>query len=63
MVMSGKTVVPDQSLTRFRSWPAVRGKDGGRCVLVRVALPPYPLSNLVAGLVGPSAMERSVRAI
>ena len=39
------------------------GKDGGRCVLVRVALPPYPLSNVVAGLILTSSMEWSIRAI
>ena len=61
--MPGGFVATAQSLARFGVVPAVREKDGGRCVLVRVALPPYPLSNVVAGLVSASSMERSIRAI
>jgi hypothetical protein len=47
----------------LKALPVFREKDGGRCVLVWVALPPYPLSNVVARIVSASSKERIVRAI
>jgi hypothetical protein len=61
--MTSDIAAATQCLMGLEALPVFREKDGGRCVLVRVALPPYPLSNVVAGLVSVSSVEQSVRAI